>query len=180
MALNFTQTLALSQDVVDVLTNTAFLNPGAYDYVIPPFSPILGYDGSHLSSMPGSPLSDTCLSEDSDTFPFTTSIPPLALPEPLLPTRQIGHNKKRGKANRAKKRQEQGKHERHIDQDERRRHVLTEQTIPVASNTADIPVAETGYLGLLGDDHRKKAYQLDELVGENSRFKMRCIPYTGP
>lgn len=90
------------------------------------------------------------------------------------------HNKKRGHLNRAKKRKVQASGGRIIDNVGRDRHVQTSETITVPTDTANSSVAETGYLGLLGNDTRKKEYLLPELCGKNSRFQMQYVPYTGP
>lgn len=186
MAFPMTDWISVPLNIMGILTQTTYLESGEYDYFIPPPTPpLLTHTGEYLPLMPGSPLSDACFSEDTSplttpltTFP-STSIPPLSLPESLVATPTKTRDKKRGHLNRAKKRKQQAEHGREISHAERQRHVQTSEQIPVPMHTEDIAVADTGYLGLLGSDTRKKDYALPELVGETSRFKMTYVPYNG-
>lgn len=173
-------------DVLDVLGQTAHLDSGAYDYFIPPTTPpLVSVNGEVLPHMPGSSLSAYCPSDASPTLshpaPNSDVVPVLHLaPDSPNHASASSHNKKRRHANRANKRKCEAEAGRVISEIKRQRHVQTAEALTLATNVSNTPVAETGYMGLLGNDTRKREYSLLELCGENSRFHMQHVPYTGP
>jgi hypothetical protein len=101
--------------------------------------------------------------------------------------RKYDSNKKRGHAKRKRDRAEQRKeHEAGVQSYEVRpashkKHVHGSKATDAQLELADIPISAPGYIGLHGTQGLKDetAYKLDDLVGENLRFKFKLQKWDG-
>jgi hypothetical protein len=101
--------------------------------------------------------------------------------------KKYGSNKKRGHAKRKRDRAEQrkereaGVQSHEVRPASRKKHVHGSKPADAKLELADIPTSAPGYIGLRDAQELKDetAYKLDDLVGENSRFKFNLQKWDG-
>jgi hypothetical protein len=101
--------------------------------------------------------------------------------------KKYGSNKKRGHAKRKRDRAEQRKEREagvqsyEVRPASRKKHVHGSKAADAQLELADIPISAPGYVGLRDTQELKDrtAYRLDDLVGENSRFKFKLQKWDG-